>query len=48
MVKEKRDGSMKRMINCRMAHVGVLAADIKGDKVMDITRHCVFKNPMPR
>ena len=26
----------------------VLFADIKGDKVTDITRHCVFKNPMPR
>ena len=29
-------------------HALILFADIKGDKVTDITRHCVFKNPMPR
>ena len=29
-------------------HALVLFADIKGDKVTDITRHCVFKNPIRR
>ena len=27
-------------------HALILFADIKGDKVTDITRHCVFKNPL--
>ena len=29
-------------------HALILFAELKGDSIRDITRHCVFKNPLPR
>ena len=29
-------------------HALILFAELKGDNIRDITRHCVFKNPLPR